>query len=287
MASPTCSGPARVERDGVLVGDVFFQGFPHPAGGKGERVALFAIPRNAPEAPLIRVVARDRAGNETALGWSTRLKERSFDQVPIRLSTGFLETKVPELAELLRIDASDRIRAFQQINQETRARNEDQIRAIVAESGAEPLFDGAFLQMRNSAVTSRFAEHRSYLVEGEKVSEAIHYGYDLASTANAPIEASNRGRVLFAGDLGIYGSCVILDHGLGLTSLYAHLSRIDVQVGDVIERGATLGTSGATGLAGGDHLHFAILVGGTYVDPKEWWDAKWVSERVEPWLGER
>jgi murein DD-endopeptidase MepM/ murein hydrolase activator NlpD len=151
----------------------------------------------------------------------------------------------------------------------------------VRQSSAERLFEGAFLQMRNSKVTSRFAEHRSYSLKGEKISEAIHYGYDLAVTQNAPIEAANRGRVLFADELGIYGNCVILDHGLGLTSLYGHLSQIDVEVGQLVEKGARLGRSGHTGLAGGDHLHFAMLVGETYVDPVEWWDAKWVREKID------
>ncbi len=62
--------------------------------------------------------------------------------------------------------------------------------------------------------------------------------------------------------LGIYGNCVIVDHGMGLQSLYAHLSTIDVQVGQTVEQGQTLGRSGATGLAGGDHLHFTMLLGG-------------------------
>ena len=93
--------------------------------------------------------------------------------------------------------------------------------------------------------------------------------------------AANSGRVAFEGDLGIYGNCVLVDHGLGVTSLYGHLSRLDVAAGDRVSRGQTLGLSGDTGLAGGDHLHFAILVGGTYVDPLEWWDAKWVQTHVD------
>ncbi|MEN8183163.1 MAG: M23 family metallopeptidase, partial [Myxococcota bacterium] len=128
---------------------------------------------------------------------------------------------------------------------------------------------------------SRFAEERTYLVEGREVSKAIHYGYDLASLSHAAIVAANRGRVLFAGDLGIYGQTVILDHGGGLTSLYGHLSDIDVAEGDLLEKGEELGRSGTTGLAGGDHLHFAVQVGGVYVDPLEWWDGKWVREHVE------
>ena len=87
--------------------------------------------------------------------------------------------------------------------------------------------------------------------------------------------------MIFQDPLGIYGNCVIVDHGLGVTSLYAHLSRIDVREGDLLEKDQRLGLSGATGLAGGDHLHFAVMVGSTYVDPKEWWDPKWVREHIE------
>jgi murein DD-endopeptidase MepM/ murein hydrolase activator NlpD len=141
--------------------------------------------------------------------------------------------------------------------------------------------------MENSQVTSRFAEQRRYFVDGRRNSEATHYGYDLASTAAAPITATASGRVLYAGDLGIYGGCVLVDHGLGVTSLYGHLSRIDVEAGDSVRRGQQLGLSGATGLAGGDHLHFAILVGGTYVDPLEWWDPEWLRTHIEDRLPSR
>jgi hypothetical protein len=267
------------QRDGVQVGDAFFAGRPFPGDG-ARRIALFAIPRDVAPSPRIAVVAADLAGNEGSAGWPVLLQERVFDDVHIELSPRFLEVKVRELAEDVGVTESDPIAAFRKINGEVRARNEAQIREIVAKSADEPLFEGAFVQMRNSAVTSRFAERRSYFYEGAKVSEAIHFGYDLASTAGAPIEAGNRGRVLFAGELGIYGNCVILDHGLGLTSLYGHLSQIDVAVGELVGKDTTLGRSGETGLAGGDHLHFAMLVGDAYVDPTEWWDAKWVEEKV-------
>ena len=276
-------------RDGVEVGDTFFQGSPLPGDASGRRIAIFAIPRNAPKNPKILVVAEDAAGNRSSRSWATRPRDRVFKDETIRLGPGFLSGKIPELSEALsdRFDLpSDPVEAFQIINRDVRAKNEEEIRAIVGRSSPERLFEGRFLQMRNSKVTSEFAEARSYLVDGEKVSEAIHYGYDLASTSGAPIEAANHGRVLFADSLGIYGNTVILDHGLGVTSLYAHLSRIDVGPGDLVKKGQTLGTSGATGLAGGDHLHFAILVGDTYVDPTEWWDGKWVREHVEAKLGQ-
>ena len=135
--------------------------------------------------------------------------------------------------------------------------------------------------MRNSTVTRQFAELRHYTSAGARVSIARHYGYDLASTGHAPITASNAGTVIYAGDNGIYGTLVLIDHGLGITTLYGHLSSLSVGVGDQVTKGAELGRSGATGLAGGDHLHFAVLVGETYVDPIEWWDPKWVSEHID------
>jgi murein DD-endopeptidase MepM/ murein hydrolase activator NlpD len=274
----------KTQRDGVMVGNTFFAGRGFPGDPK-RRIALFAIPRDVAPNPRIAVIATDLAGNEASAGWPIALEERVFDDVRIELSNTFLQVKVRELAEAVDVKEEDPLTAFRKINSEVRAANEKKIRELVAKSGDEPLFEGAFLQMRNSAVTSRFAERRSYYVEDVKVSEAIHYGYDLASTAGAPIEASNRGRVLYAGELGIYGNCVLLDHGLGLVSLYAHLSQIDVAEGDLVEKNGFLGRSGDTGLAGGDHLHFAILVGDAYVDPTEWWDAKWVEEKVMSRLG--
>jgi hypothetical protein len=272
------------QRDGVQVGNAFFPGHGLPSDPK-RRIALFAVPRDVAPNPRIAVIAVDLAGNEASASWPVALTERVFDDVRIELSNTFLQVKVRELAEAVGVKDDDALSAFRKINSEIRAQNEKRIRELVAKSSAEPLFDGAFVQMRNSAVTSRFAERRSYFVGGDKVSEAIHYGYDLASTAGAPIEASNRGRVLYAGELGIYGNCVLLDHGLGLVSLYGHLSQIDVAEGDLVEKNGFLGRSGDTGLAGGDHLHFAILVGEAYVDPTEWWDGKWVEEKVMSRLG--
>jgi murein DD-endopeptidase MepM/ murein hydrolase activator NlpD len=274
-------------RDGVEVADAFFPGVPLPGAPVAEglqRLAIFALPRNAPPDPPVRVVAVDRAGNRRTGGWATRFTERVFEEVPIALTPRFLDQKIPELARELGVRADANLAAFQEINTRVRAENEARIRELVATSAPEKLWQGAFLQLPNSQVTSRFAEHRTYLLEGQPVSEAIHYGYDLATTARSPIVAANRGRVVFAGDLGIYGQTVILDHGTGIATLYGHLSQLEVAEGETVERGRELGRSGDTGLAGGDHLHFAILVGGVYVDPLEWWDPKWVREHVEAFL---
>jgi murein DD-endopeptidase MepM/ murein hydrolase activator NlpD len=274
-------------RDGVQVADKFYKGVPRPGSSDpNQRFAIFAIATDAPPSPQIRVIAEDAAGNSASAGWSVVLKERQFQRANITLPQSFLDNKVPELAQQEKLPAAGAIETFQLINSKLRAENEKRIRELAAEDDQEKHWKGAFRQLHNSKVTSVFAERRSYFVDGNQVSEATHFGYDLAATANTPVTASNAGRVIFAGLLGIYGNCVLVDHGMGITSLYAHLSRMDVKEGDRVAIGQTLGLSGQTGLAGGDHLHFAILVGDAYVDPVEWWDPRWVESHVEAQLKE-
>jgi len=273
--------------DGVKVAGASFRGFPLEPGQNGEvlpageRFALFAVPDDVEAEPEIFVFARDAAGNLGTASWPAVVQERVMPEAQVTLNQTFLDTRLRPLARSLRIDASDSSQAFHEINTRVRQSNELEIRGALADPAGAPLWHGSFKQLPNSRVTSRFGERRRYFVSGREVSSARHLGYDLASTSATPIGASNAGRVVFAHDLGIYGNCVLIDHGMGLASLYGHMSRLDVKPGDRVEKGERIGLSGATGLAGGDHLHFAILVGDTYVDPLEWWDPKWVRTHIE------
>ena len=143
------------------------------------------------------------------------------------------------------------------------------------------IWAGPFVQMPNTHAGAKFAERRSYVYNGKVVDQQTHMGYDLASTSHADVPAANDGVVVFAGPLGIYGNAVVIDHGLGLFSLYGHLSEIAVENHRPISKGDTLGKSGTTGLAGGDHLHFAMLLDGVFVDPLEWFDKKWIDDHIE------
>jgi murein DD-endopeptidase MepM/ murein hydrolase activator NlpD len=129
-------------------------------------------------------------------------------------------------------------------------------------------------------VEASFADHRTYLYGEKEVDNQVHLGFDLAVTAAVPVVSSNAGTVLHSAWLGIYGNCVIVDHGMGVASLYGHLSSIDVKPGETVKKGQVLGRSGMTGLAGGDHLHFTMLVQGHPVNPVEWWDPHWIEDRV-------
>ena len=142
------------------------------------------------------------------------------------------------------------------------------------------LWDGTFQRLPRSAARAGFGDHRYFTYQGKQVGESYHLGFDLASVRNAEVPAANNGRVVFTGELGIYGNLIVIDHGLGLMSLYSHLSEIHVKVGDVVQKGAIIAKTGSTGLAFGDHLHFGILVGGVEVTPLEWLDPKWIKDNI-------
>ncbi len=170
------------------------------------------------------------------------------------------------------------------MNEKLRKANEDQIVAVTRKATPQLLWKGAFAQLSNSKVEANFADQRTYVYNGEPIDTAYHLGYDLSVTKQYPIEAANSGTVAFAGPLGIYGNCVILDHGLGLFTLYGHLSSIGVKAGDAVQKLQVLGKSGETGLAGGDHLHYGVYLAGVAVLPVEWWDGKWIADNITPKL---
>ena len=279
-------------QSGVRVGERFFPGYPAAAAGvegadDATRVALFALLHDQDLTTPMRVVARDLAGNEAAIQFDHRVFPKQFRRSSIQVGDRFLQQVVPaivarseEFRTLPLPPDAGLLEQYLAINGGLRRINGERIMALAAETEPELLWDGPFRQLGNSQVESGFADHRTYLHEGEEVDQQIHLGFDLASTANAPILASNTGRVVFADYLGIYGNCVIVDHGMGLQSLYAHLSSISVSAGDSVTSDDQLGLSGRTGLAGGDHLHFAILLQGWPITPMEWCDSHWIDDRI-------
>lgn len=100
-----------------------------------------------------------------------------------------------------------------------------------------------------------------------KQKRSPHSGMDIAAPVGRPIKAAESGKVLFVGDLFFTGKVIYLDHGNGLLSLYAHLSKIDVKKGQSIKRGQIIGNVGKTGRVTGAHLHWSVYLNGNAVDP--------------------
>jgi len=173
------------------------------------------------------------------------------------------------------------------VNSQVRKENYQTIVKVCSNPHAKRLWQGRFERMGRSTRKASYADHRTYYYQGKEIDRQVHLGIDLASTRRAAVKAANRGKVVFAEYLGIYGNTVILDHGQGIFSLYAHLSEIKTSVDEVIEKGIVLGLSGTSGMAGGDHLHFSILVNSIFVNPVEWWDRQWISLNIDDVLFSR
>ena len=272
---------------GVRVGDIVFDSWADPSEAPGERIVIYGIPWDLTDVSRVVVFAEDAAGNRVDLPFLDRIEPRRIRRDRIELTESFLARVVPAIIGRLPDHSSSGplLEDYLFINGDLRAQN----RAFLQDLGraGEPGFswEGGFAQLPGSKRMAGFAEVRTYVYEGREVDQQTHLGLDVASTRQAEVPAAAPGRVAFAGFLGIYGNFVVLDHGYGVMTGYAHLSRIDVSEGTDVERGAILGRTGRTGLAGGDHLHFGVFVRGMPVDPIEWMDRRWIRTHILPHVG--
>jgi murein DD-endopeptidase MepM/ murein hydrolase activator NlpD len=271
-----------VKESGVMVGNRFYRGFPNPKGTKGEYVVLFPVPQEGPAAFRVDLVARPSLGNEVKQVVSLHAKPRKWRHDSINLNDAFLRKVATSLPVP---NPNDLLGSYLEVNRNMRKLNHEVFQKIASQSSPQPLWSGSFQRFFGKPM-ARFGDRRTYLYQNKAVDQQTHLGEDLASLVASPVYAGNRGVVVFAEPLGIYGKTVMLDHGLGVFSSYSHLSQIDAKVGDKVDKGAVLGRTGTTGLAAGDHLHFAINLQGEFVDPLEWWDPHWLKDQVEGvWAG--
>jgi murein DD-endopeptidase MepM/ murein hydrolase activator NlpD len=138
-----------------------------------------------------------------------------------------------------------------------------ELNRIWGESARARLWDGPFVRPVPDPANSAFGTHSVF--NGQPRSP--HAGADFLSAAGTPVKAPGGGRVVLAGSLYYTGGTVIIDHGLGLFSMLAHLSAVDVKAGDAVQAGDIVGNVGATGRVTGPHLHWAVRANGARVDP--------------------
>ena len=286
------ASPPDVE-SGVQVGELRYPGFPASAAGvPGDpdlKVAFFALLYNQPADTPINLYARDNAGNEARAEFDHRVFPKNFRHSTISLDDPYLRRVVLPIVQQspeMKTSSDDLLKTFLAVNNDLRQVNNEKIAALAKNTANGILWHGAFQPFGNAQVESAFADYRTYVYGGKDVDHQVHLGFDLARTVNSPVIAGNDGKVIHAQYLGIYGNCLILDHGMGVQSLYGHLSAFNVHEGDEVKKGQQIGVSGQTGMAGGDHLHFSMLVNGRFVNSTEWWDPHWIQDRVMRKLNE-
>ncbi|WP_069637689.1 M23 family metallopeptidase [Campylobacter pinnipediorum] len=257
---------------------------PTPFYKEGYYAALIAWPVSVDNFSA-EVVALDNAGNETKSHIRYFYKKNNYRTSTIPLRDSFLDGKISQLAEVYSKSTKDmsRLEKMKFINEDLRNENTNKISkitSVVSKEMINKFYLNTFYPLKNAKKVADFADHRFYTYNNQQVSEAWHMGLDLASVAAARIISSNDGRVVFVGDNGIYGLNIIIDHGFGLYSLYAHCSSAKVKLNDTVKAGDHIANTGTSGLALGDHLHFGILVQGEEVRPQQWFDNKWMKDNI-------
>ena len=266
---------------GIFVDEIYFAGFPaQEEAPDGFYVCYFAIPYSTKAHPDVYLWAEDRAGNVSKDSFYYHIRRKQFRTEKININDRFLKRILPNFFSYSFDPGASDIEKFLEINRVLRKENASVFYNLRTETSPDQLWEGTWLRLKNAATMAEFLDRRLYYYKGKKIDEQMHLGVDLASLANSEVQAANRGRVIFADRLGIYGLTVVLDHGQGLNSIYSHLSKMDVESGQVVMRGDVIGLTGQTGLAGGDHLHFGVMAGGVFVDPLEWWDSHWIRDNI-------
>jgi len=264
---------------GVRVGDQTFRSWPMP-GGKPGQFSLFAFAWNMHENTIPMVFAGNGTGNDVTspIDFQFPKKEQpKYTVHDLQVSDAFMQKVIGELDPN---GSGDPVARFVRINTEMRRSNNKTLSDLRFKTADRFLFSQPFARQSHSQAEATFADVRNYIYQGKKIDQQVHLGYDLAVTQHVGVEASNDGRVVYAAPLGIYGNCVVVDHGYGLQTIYGHMSHIDVHEGGMVKRGQIMGQSGMTGMAGGDHIHFAMQLDGVQIDPKEWWDSHWIQDHI-------
>lgn len=232
------------------------------------------------------VVAKDKAGNSTKKRIPYFLKETKYRYSKLEITNRFLEGKIEELHYQFDKQNRDKniskIDKFLFVNEPLRLASSDLI-AQYSKNSTEYLENfniSPFTPLPNSKPVGFFGDKRDFVESGKIISNSYHLGLDLASIKTAKIFSTNGGKVVFAGENGIYGNTVMIDHGFGLNSIYGHCTDIFVQSEDIVKPNAVIATTGDTGFAYGDHLHFELRIGAVAVLPIEWMDKNWIRSNI-------
>ena len=254
---------------------------PDQPDSSNRRFSLFPYPWDVSPETVPLAFVRNGAGTEVTTSFRVKVFPKRFRQSTIVVTDKNLQKVVADLDPNGTGSLLDR---FIKLNREMRRANAQTIYELHNNTEHKILWSGPFIPVKG-ARESYFADKRTYVYNGKTFDQQVHLGYDLAQTMNSPVKAANSGKVIYADRLGLYGNCVIIDHGYSLQSLYGHMSKLLVKVGDTVGKEQQIGISGSTGMAFGDHVHFSMMIAGVQVDPKEWWDEHWIHDRILSKIG--
>jgi len=230
----------------------------------------------------------DKSGNITRLPINTKSILRNHKKRIINLPNNYTQQKAKELS-LTKKEAEEIEGNIEAINSVlskqksisrwflTRTNFQDSINQTIS----NPLFFSLPSNpMKKYITTSKYGEQRKYYYKKKIVRTSVHRGLDFASYKNSPLYALLDGTVAYADWNGGYGNNIIIDHGLGVFTSYAHAKKLLVKQGDKIKSGQLIAISGSTGQSTGDHLHLSLIIQGMYVEPKEWLSENFINKNI-------
>ena len=269
---------------GAKVGEQRFRSFPLPGKSPEQRFAMFAYAWDLPHDVTPLVYARNGAGTEATAHFMFKVFPKKFRVRDFEIDDKLMEKLVNSVDPTGQVlPGKDLVTRFLYINGDLRRKNNQQLADLRFKTEEKILWNGPFIHWGKEE--ANFADVRNYIYHGKKIDQQTHLGFDLSDVTNGPVSAANDGRVVWASNLGIYGNCVVVDHGYGLQSIYGHMREIDVKVGDLVKKGQKMGIAGETGLAGGVHVHFSMQIDGVQINPREWWDEHWIKDRILSKIG--
>jgi murein DD-endopeptidase MepM/ murein hydrolase activator NlpD len=297
---------------GIKVGGTSFLGYPARGLDKDldDRslfVALYAFDQfQDPNKTPIRVFAEDEVGNAVSAQFYNKVQPRPERVLGVPLTEDVLLNSVapladeylPKLIEAAKQSGQQLVvnnkkggkeRLLEKlaiVNKNLRVYSENEISGMLKAPRFERFWFQPFVR-QVGVVQFGFSDELRYIVEGKEVAQTRANGFEIAMQRDqGDVVAASDGIIIFADSIGTYGNLVAIDHGLGLVSLYGHLSAARVKRGDQVKAGQVIGVAGRSGFSRNSNLFFQVRVHGIPVDPTEWSDRNWFYAHVNAKIDE-
>lgn len=283
-----------IRLQGVDSGDNLYPGFPATAWGDSfksyDRVyfAFFPIPPTFnDQSPPMKIVARDLIGNSASGPFRYRVRQKRWGSFKVNLDETSAAMLVERFTSYARANSfsvgvsGDLAGDLKALIREISRRDETVIEDALGASEGKRWWNGPFGKPVAGYPSNAVGDKRVISINDREVATSAAQGARFAVPARTTVVAAQAGRVVLVGNLGLLGTTVVLDHGCGLSTTYAHLSEATVTQGSEISNGQAIGRTGSTGFATSEEVYFEIRVQGVPVSPNEWWDQNWVRDHIE------
>jgi murein DD-endopeptidase MepM/ murein hydrolase activator NlpD len=283
-----------IHLQGVDSGDNLYRGYPAAAWGESfksyERVyfAFFPIPSGFnDQSPPLKIVARDLIGNSASAPFRYRVRQKRGASFKVNLndaSAGMLRDRFTAYARAssLSVALSGELASdLKTLLRDIARRDEAVLEEALSASESKRWWNGPFGKPVAGYPSNSVGDKRLIAVNDREIASSAAQGARFAVSARATVVAAQAGRVVLVANLGLLGTTVVIDHGCGLATVYAHLSETTVTQGSEVATGQAIGRTGSTGFATSEEVYFEMRVQGVAVSPNEWWDQNWVRDHIE------